>query len=1643
MAVRTLQSIALFVICLFTTPAIASHVAGGNIEYVCLDPLTNTYQINFTIWRDCQGNQAPPSFSLAIRNNCTNTISNNVILQGDSNYNGGFNGTYGGTEVSQLCDQILPQSTCGNGSYAGYQEYTYTGLITLNSALCTDWTVYTTLCCRNNVDNIVNPGNTQSYFSADINLSQNTCNNSPTFNAQPIPYYCAGQTINYNPGVQEIDGDSLVFSLTTPQHGVNGNITYPAGYNLAEPFGPGVPITFDPATGQLSCTPTAVGRYVINYSVCEYRNGVLLGCVLREFQVIIQACNNQTPYLTGGGIQNLTGGATQIDGTSIELCPGELADFDIVFEDSLIGGQVDGDSITITTNLGVVVPNATITITNGNPATLHVNLIASNSLANFTSFSVEVEDDACPVPGLGIYQFDITKKPSVIAHSDITLCDVNDTAFVQATGADTFTWSLISGDPIIPNVTMSDTTGTLGANVWFYPSVTSSYLLEGNNTPYNCATTDTLNVIINPELEISLDTLLICMGDTVDLGSIITSDLACDSIYQTYNWYPATGLSATNVRNPSLVLQPSQTTATYTLEYYNGCSCTSIDSIVIQVVEVDVNYGLNSSTQCGQDDAQIIVTALSGIAPFTYSIDNGTTFGTDNVFDSLGGGIYAIQVMDSSGCLSPINYDTIVEYVPPVIDSVVVSDETCYGFSDGIIGVFASSSNGSLVYSIDSLITSQTDSIFNGLADSSYWVGIEDTAGCKIHQSTVVGGHAPLLVDSTTSSNFYCDYDTSGTIEIFVQGGVQPYTYSVDGGNTFSNVSLINNLDSGNYSIVVRDSLGCETTPQGVYIKYFEPPQIDTVVTTDILCTNNAVGEISISTVMGYAPYQYSIDNGLNYSTSPVFTNLPSAFYEVLVMDSNGCMSTMDSAYIAYLEPPVIDSFDVTDETCYNYANGAIQVYASGGNGALSYSNNNLVSTQSASLFSNLADTTYWIVVEDTNGCSSMPQQVVVDGNPELVIDSIIRQNIFCFGDTTGEIQVVAQGGVAPYIYSINNGANYQNSPTFTQLLSGMYQVVVTDANLCSTMPQLAQITQSTPLSMNMQIDHDTCYDACGGKVSVQISGGVLPYSYNWYGHGSNQPSTSNLCAGNYQVRVTDSLGCTYDSMYTITQPTELIFSSIQLDPTSCNGYEDGGLTVIASGSVSPYMYSIDNGQNTTSNIYFDSLTSGNYHIVVYDSGYRCMRDTVVTVTQPTPLQLAGSFNTQTICVSNCIDLSVNLTGGNGGPYNYFWTGTNGSSYTENVCPQANSVYSVYATDVNNCISNTDSFTVNLFDSLQVTAFGDTAICLNEIAQISAVGTGGNPNSGYAYSWTPTTAVSRPNSASTQVSPQTTTTYIVRLSDGCGSPDVYDSVTITLYPEVIPSLDALTPLSGCEPLRVEFQNTTPSSQQVYWTIGDYNFTTPNVVINDLSTGLYDLQLHVISTDGCEGDFIRRDYINVNPLPEADFTMTPNPTTVFTPTVRLYDRSFGNIRTYNWNFAGLDSSNVLDPTYVFPVEEGLYPVMLEVVTDSECVDTTTRILVMNPEFNFYIPNAFSPNGDYHNDVFKPEGLGISDSEYSFKIYDRWGKLVFETNDFDDAWDGVVKDSSQEAGMDMYVWTIELRSLTGGDLKTYKGKVHLVR
>ncbi|MCX6295948.1 MAG: gliding motility-associated C-terminal domain-containing protein [Bacteroidetes bacterium] len=169
------------------------------------------------------------------------------------------------------------------------------------------------------------------------------------------------------------------------------------------------------------------------------------------------------------------------------------------------------------------------------------------------------------------------------------------------------------------------------------------------------------------------------------------------------------------------------------------------------------------------------------------------------------------------------------------------------------------------------------------------------------------------------------------------------------------------------------------------------------------------------------------------------------------------------------------------------------------------------------------------------------------------------------------------------------------------------------------------------------------------------------------------------------------------------------------------------------------------------------------------------------------------------------------------------------------------------------------------------------------------------------------------------------------------------------------------------------------------------------------------------------------YVNVNPNPFADFSISPNPVSSLSPFVSFTDLSTVTITNWSWNFGDLtstsDVSTAQNPSYQYP-STGSNTVTLIVTNQFGCVDTATQIVDIIDDFVFYAPNAFTPDGDGLNDIFLPKGIGYDIETFNMMIFDRWGNNIYSTDDYNKGWDGRANHGTEIAQIDVYVWKVEL-------------------
>ncbi len=182
---------------------------------------------------------------------------------------------------------------------------------------------------------------------------------------------------------------------------------------------------------------------------------------------------------------------------------------------------------------------------------------------------------------------------------------------------------------------------------------------------------------------------------------------------------------------------------------------------------------------------------------------------------------------------------------------------------------------------------------------------------------------------------------------------------------------------------------------------------------------------------------------------------------------------------------------------------------------------------------------------------------------------------------------------------------------------------------------------------------------------------------------------------------------------------------------------------------------------------------------------------------------------------------------------------------------------------------------------------------------------------------------------------------------------------------------------------------------------------------------------------------------VYPVPNADFNVTPQPTTILDPTIQFSDATtLATITSYSWNFGDPlnTTSTAQNPSFTY-LAPGTYDVLEIVISDNGCIDSIHRIIIIAEDYSIYVPNAFTPNADGVNDIFMAKAEGIKD--FKLYIFDRWGMQVFFSDDLYKGWDGRFQSKGSEIVQeDVYVWKIECKNFKG-EPNMLKGTVSLLK
>ncbi|MFZ5551909.1 MAG: gliding motility-associated C-terminal domain-containing protein [Bacteroidota bacterium] len=726
---------------------------------------------------------------------------------------------------------------------------------------------------------------------------------------------------------------------------------------------------------------------------------------------------------------------------------------------------------------------------------------------------------------------------------------------------------------------------------------------------------------------------------------------------------------------------------------------------------------------------------------------------------------------------------------------------------------------------------------------------------------------------------------------------------------------------------------------------------------------------------------------------------------------------------------------------CFGQSTGSFSASTSGGTGPYDYvlmngattvaTFNNIAGSQA---FTNLPAGTYTLNVTDNNGCPGSTTITITQPAAALAGSSSGNTPASC-GSSNGAVTITATGGTAGYNVSwtgpstgnpagteiASSGGSYNMSG----LAAGSYTVTITDANGCTTTVSVTINNSGGPTGSSSNITAASCGNS-NGSVTITATGGTAGYNVSWTGPSTGNPAGTEiaasggsynvigLAAGSYVITITDAASCTTTVNVTINNtggPTGSLTSQTNV---SCNGDNDGAATVTGSGGTGTLSYSwnttpVQTGQ-TASN-----LPPGTWICTITDAN-SCTTTVSVTITEPTAISLTLSSTTPATCGQSDGSATVSASGGTGA-ITVTWNTTPGQTgLTANNL--AAGTYVATATDANGCqvtlnvpVGNSGGPTVSLTSQTNVTCNGDA----DGTATISASGGTGT----LTTTWNTT-----PSQTGTTATNLPAGTWIATVTDQAGCSNAI-SVTIT-QPAALSTSVSATP-ANCAAADGSATATVTGGT------GSYSYAwSPSGGSAATASGLTAGNYTVIVTDGngCSdtASTVVGTVTAANINAGSDVTIEQGDSIQISAT--------GGV-SYVWSPAtGLSCTNCQSP-YASPTTTTTYYVT---GTDaSGCVGTDSiTVYVDLPCGKIFVPNAFSPNGDYANDKLCVMGGCII--ELNFQIFDRWGEKVFETTSTNICWDGTLRDKPMNGAVFFYYLSAVLDN---GETVVQSGNISLIK
>jgi gliding motility-associated-like protein len=973
---------------------------------------------------------------------------------------------------------------------------------------------------------------------------------------------------------------------------------------------------------------------------------------------------------------------------------------------------------------------------------------------------------------------------------------------------------------------------------------------------------------------------------------------------------------------------------------------------------------------------------LSGLPSGNWTINPGTFTGSTSskTISGLIAGTYSYSVTNSTGCISAFTADIVIAAQPqtptvPIITSV--TQPTC---AVGTGGISVTVQNGSDMYSFDNGESFQTSNIKSGLTAGNYNVIIKSIGGCNsVATSATINAlpETPSTPISGTVTQPTCSTATGSVVLSGLPSGNWTINPGAITGSTSS--TTISGLAAGTYNYSVTNSTGCVSAFTADIVIAVQPltPTIPVLSVTQPTC---AIGTGRISVTVQNATDTYSFDNGVSFQSSNIKSGLVHGNYNVIIKSIGGCNSVVTAATINALpntpSTPIVGT--ITQPTC-SLATGSV-VLSGLPSGNWTINPVAITGSTSSTTISGLTTETYNYSVTNSTGCvSAFTADIVIAAQPLTPTIPVISVTQPTCAIGTGSISVTVQNGSD--MYSFDNGGSFQTSNIKSGLTAGTYKVIIKSIGGCNSGATSATInalpdTPSTPIVGT--ITQPTCSLATG---SVVLSG--LP-SGNWTINpgnitGSTSSTTiSGLTADTYNYSVTNSTGCV--SAFT----ADIVISAQPLTPTVPILSVTQPTCAVGTGSITVTTqfptdsFSFDNGVTyQTSNIK-SGLIPGSYNVIIKSIGgcSSVATSTTINALPDTPSTPIVGTITQPTC--SLATASVVLSGLPGSNWTINPGSITGSTSSTTISGLTTGTYNYSVTNSTGCVS---AFTADIIINAQPLTPTDPVITVTQ----------------------PTCAL--PTGSITVTTP-TGSNLTYSIGGNYQTSVIFNDIATGTYS--VTSKNS----AGCISSPTIFSLVTPNCNNIDLVVVE---TVNTSIVTIGQTVVFKIVATNNGPDNATGTSV------IVKLPSGfTFVSTSN-------TIGTYDSQSGLWTIGNMNNGATETLTITATVNATGSYSMTAVIKCDEVESTLVNNTSTAELV---PIEFFIPDAFTPNGDGFNDLFEIKHPATTKIE--IEIFNRWGNSVYKSDDYQNDWDG--KGSGNFLGKDLPVGTYyciykELNASTG--------------